>query len=201
MDIPAAYDQLRRYGGRFVPPFSDAEWEQVVALSVPRFLRKGEALLKAPAISHHIAFIISGALRTYYNRDGTDATFSFFFENGFATEYDSFLNRCPSSFSIEAIEDSELILFHFNDMEHLLARLTNGQLMARLIAQQQYVMLQRRTVALLFESPQQQYRELLETNSLILRRVSQYHIASYLGVKPQSLSRIRKRLKNQPKSQ
>ena len=52
MGIPAAYDQLRCYGSRFVPPFSDAEWEQVVALSVRRFLRKGEALLKAPAISH-----------------------------------------------------------------------------------------------------------------------------------------------------
>ena len=195
MTASAAYTRLRLYGGQFVPDFSDAEWAHVVASSTLRHLAKGELLLKAPDVSQYIIFVNSGVLRTFYDHDGTDVTFAFSFENGFTTEFDSFLTRTRSRFSIEAIEDCELILFHYDNMEHLLGLLTNGQLMGRLIAQHLYVMLQRRAMSLLFETPEQRYQHLLCTNSPILQRVNQYHIASYLGVKPQSLSRIRKRLK------
>lgn len=189
-----SFAQLQAYLAQFVRPFSDAEWSHIASTITLRRLRKGEKLLKAPEVNHYIAFVNSGALRTFYNRDGNDTTFFFFFENSLVTEYDSFLTQRESQFSIEAIEDCELLVLHSNDLQHLYQNVTDGQLVGRLVAQHLYVLLQRRTASLLFETAEQRYRHLVSSNSPILQRVNQYHIASYLGVKPQSLSRIRKRL-------
>ena len=196
MDVsPSAgqYPQLRAYLSQLVA-FSEAEWAELAAAVSCHSLRKGDALLGASAVSQHLAFITRGALRTFYNHEGNDVTFYFFFENSFATDYESFLTRQGSRFSIEAIEDSEVLLLGYADVQRLFATLTEGQRLARQIAEQLYVALRQRAVSLLLDTPEQRYRQLLDSHSPILQRVNQYYIATYLGVQPQSLSRIRKRI-------
>jgi CRP-like cAMP-binding protein len=175
--------------------FSEAEWEQLSAVVTTHQLRKGELFLQAPAVSQHLAFVNKGALRTFHLQDGmADVTFYFFFENSFATDYESFMTRRPTRFCIEAIEDSELLYLSYTDVQRLFIELREGQRLARQIAEGLYLALRQRAESLLLDTPEERYRQLLLTRSPILQRVNQYYVATYLGVQPQSLSRIRRRI-------
>lgn len=194
MATSASYTQLRTYLSHLIT-FSEAEWERLCAVLTVRHLAKGERLLTAPAVSRHLVFVNRGALRTFHPQEGmADVTFYFFFENSFATDYESFMHRRPARFCIEAIEDCELLYLGYADVQRLYDELQEGQRLARQIAEGLYLALRQRAESLLLDTPEERYRQLLVTHSPILQRVNQYYIATYLGIKPQSLSRIRRRI-------
>jgi CRP-like cAMP-binding protein len=174
--------------------FSEEEWLKLIAAIEVRKLSKQDLFLQPEETCKYIAFINRGALRTCYNKNGEEVTFYFFFENTFVGDYESFLTQKPVGFAIEAIEDCELLLFSYPKAQQLFNELQEGQKLARLIAEDLYISLRQRAFSLLLETPEQRYVKLLKENSPILSRVNQYYIASYIGVKPQSLSRIRRRL-------
>jgi CRP/FNR family transcriptional regulator, anaerobic regulatory protein len=194
MSFSTEFMQFHGYISQFVQPFATHEWAQVVSAAQPFQLRKGEYLTRTDEVSSNVYFVNSGLLRTCFNRDGADVTFGFFFENNIVTEFESFLTQQRSKFCIQALEDCDLIQFSYDDVQQLFITLTEGQILGRLVAERLYLLLQQRTTSLLFENPEERYRQLVLSDSPILRRVNQYHIASYLGITPQSLSRIRKRM-------
>jgi CRP-like cAMP-binding protein len=150
-------------------------------------------LLKEGGKAEKIYFIKKGCLRMWFNKDGKDITFQFFFEGQAVASIESFLSEEPSLFTIESIEPSEVIALDragFNMLCGSYPRVKEGF---------QKILFQRfRNYANLFlsrikDTPAERYEDLLQNYPEIIQRVPQHYIASYLGITPVSLSRIRNR--------
>ncbi len=152
-------------------------------------------LLKEGEISNTIFLIKKGCLREWFNKDGKDFTFQFFFEGQPVASIDSFMNHEPSLFTIESIEPSIIYSIKKSDFEKLL------NIYPGLNTRFQDMIFDRfRHYGQLFlsrikDTPQERYAELLKHNHNIIKRVPQHYIASFLGITPISLSRIRNRNK------
>ena len=153
-------------------------------------------LLYEGEVADKIYFIKKGALRLWNNDDGKDITFQFFFEGQIVASYESFHLGKPSIFTIETIENTDLLVLEKRKLEHLLAEspdliyLMMNQLSERFIAYTEYFL------SRIKESPEKRYISLLEKRPELVRRVPDHYIASFLGITLVSLSRIKKRIKS-----
>ena len=144
------------------------------------------------------AFIIEkGCLRVWFNNDGTDTTFQFFFENGNVSSIESFRKQTPSLFTIESIEPCVLYYIHKEDLDRIFREIneqqnSRDQLMDILLDRQLFYM--KHCLSFIKDSPTDRYVQLINENPHIIQRVPQHYIASYLGITPVSLSRIRNKL-------
>ncbi len=150
-------------------------------------------LLQDGEISNNIFHIKKGCLRQWFNKDGKDITLQFFSENQAVASIDSFLNNQPSLFTIESIEPSNIISINKETFEKL--NKIYPEFKDKL---NEHLFLRFRNYAHLFlsrikDSPKERYEDLVKNHSEIIRRVPQHYIASYLGITPISLSRIRNR--------
>jgi CRP-like cAMP-binding protein len=115
-------------------------------------------------------------------------------ENEYLAQYDSFLTRTPSAGNIDALEDCELINLSYDDIQKLYESFPVFERFGRKVAEMLFIMISSQTNRLLTLSPEERYQQLQEEQSYILQRVPQYMIASYIGITPEHLSRLRKRL-------
>lgn len=150
-------------------------------------------LLRDGEISSHIFYIKKGCLRQWFNKDGKDITLQFFFENQAVASIDSFLSNKPSLFTIESIEPSNIISVSKETFEKLNKIYPEFQDKLN-----EYLFQRFRNYAQLFlsqikDSPKERYENLVNNHPEIIKRVPQHYIASYLGITPISLSRIRNR--------
>lgn len=166
-----------------------------------RYLAESERLSVSPKTlllqegdrADRLYFIHKGCLRLFFYHEGKDITFQFFFEGDFVASFDSLHRHQPSLFSLESIEPAELSAIKRDDFYHLieqdppLRRLYEEKLIDRLHVYQQLFLSRIRN------TPRQRYEELLKEQPNIVQRVPQHYIASYLGITPVSLSRIRNR--------
>lgn len=138
-------------------------------------------------------WIEKGCLRLFFDQEGKDVTFQFFFEGDFVASFDSLHKRQPSLFSLESIEPAQVTAIGREDFYALVERIPSlrkayeEKLIDRFRAYQQLFL------SRIKNTPQQRYEELLKEYPRIIQRVPQHYIASYLGITPVSLSRIRKR--------
>jgi CRP-like cAMP-binding protein len=165
--------------------FKDAFIEQLIP--------KKTILLNEGEISKHVHFIRKGCLRQWFNKNGRDITFQFFFEGQAVASIDSFLSCQPSLLTIESIEPSVILSMskeNFDELNRIYPEVKEGF---------QQILLQRfRNYAQLFlsrikDNPMERYEALLKEHPEIIKRIPQHYIASYLGITPVSLSRIRNR--------
>ncbi len=146
------------------------------------------------AVCKEVGFITKGAFRTYYVRDGKEINTCFYFENQFVVEYDSFLDNSASRYYIQALEDSEAVCFSQPIVQQAYEKSKNWEHFGRLMAEETYKIVAKRMEDLLFLDGEQRYLRLLETEPHLFERVPLYHIASYLGIERESLSRLRKKV-------
>ncbi len=150
-------------------------------------------LLEEGKIAEKLYLIRKGCLRLFFYNEGKDITFQFFFEGDFVASFDSLYKRTPSLFYLESIEPTELTAIRREDFYNQinnnlsLRQLYEEKLIDRFHAYQQLFL------SRIKNTPQQRYEELLKEYPNIIQRVSQHYIASYLGITPVSLSRIRNR--------
>lgn len=150
-------------------------------------------LLEEGQIADKLYLIRKGCLRLFFYNEGKDITFQFFFEGDFVASFDSLHKRTPSLFYLESIEPTELTVIKRDDFYTLinndssLRRLYEEKLIDRFHAYQQLFL------SRIKNTPQQRYEELLKEYPDIVKRIPQHYIASYLGITPVSLSRIRNR--------
>ncbi len=155
-------------------------------------LKKGVILVKEGQHSDKAYFIVNGSARAYYLNDGKDVTDWFAFENDFICAINSFFQNIPSPHFIETIEDTTLLvisrdqIMKLSDKYHDFERLTNR------VATKTMLKLQARVVSMQFQSAQQKYQNILLAYPNITQRVPLMHIASYIGITLETLSRIRK---------
>jgi CRP-like cAMP-binding protein len=144
-----------------------------------------------------IGFINSGVFRMYYLMDGKEVNSHFFFEDQFVVDYHSFLQHSPSRYYIQALEDAEIVCFNLETLEMAYHQSKNWERFGRLIAEQAYTTTTKRVESFLFLDGEQRYLQLLEEEPLLFERIPLYHIASYLGLERESLSRLRKKIRDQ----
>jgi CRP-like cAMP-binding protein len=154
-------------------------------------LAKGEFLITEGKICQHIYFLEQGCLRGFYNLDGKEITYWFAFENNFVTSFYSFITRKPSVESIQLLEDSVLWSISYADLQKLYDKHPDIERFGRLMNEHYYVVLEERFVANHFTDSKERYENLITRTPHILQRVSLGHIASYLGMTQETLSRIR----------
>lgn len=177
-----------------ITPIEPEAIEAMLDILSPREVRKGEVIWNAGEISRHILFINRGALRYFYSKGGKEINGQFFFENEFFTDYYSFITREPMDFTTEALEDSSLLLMPRNGINDLYERFKSFERLGRLIAEQNFISLHNTRVDLHTKTPEELYLDLLQNRPLVVQRVPLYMIASYLGITPEHLSRIRRKV-------
>jgi len=150
-------------------------------------------LLQEGEISRTMYFIEKGCLRTWINNDGMDITTQFFFEGDSVSSIESFMTNQPSLYSIESLELCILQTVTQKDFQHVLADLPEIKEEMQKHLFRRFLNSQKLFYSYLKNNPQKRYEELIEEHPHIIQRVPQHYIASYLGITPVSLSRIRNR--------
>ena len=160
-------------------------------------LKKGDFFLADGQVCKQVGFIVKGLIRYYINHDGEEKTYAFAQENNFVCNYESFLPQKPSTKIIQALEDCEMLIISFTDLQIFYKSIAQGERFGRLVIAQVFIQLLQDLSSFYTDTPEYRYEKFIKEHPGLQQRISQYHIASYVGVKPQSLSRIRKRISNQ----
>jgi CRP-like cAMP-binding protein len=174
---------------------TDAEFEKATTFFIPKKLRKKQFLLQQGDVSKSIAFVEKGCLRCYsVDASGVEHIVQFAIEDWWISDPYSGLTGQPSDYAIDAIEDSELLLLEIEARDHLLEAIPKFERLFRILLENRLVANQRRISSALGTSADERYLQFLKSYPAIAQRVPQSQIASYLGITPQSLSRIRRAL-------
>ncbi|WP_192349985.1 Crp/Fnr family transcriptional regulator [Algoriphagus sp. Y33] len=168
-------------------------WEQFSHFFTPQEIPAKTTLLQEGQVSKTAYFIEKGCLRLSFNNNGKDITFQFFFEGEIVSSIESFRGNQPSLFSLESIEPSVVRSVSKIDMESIFV--TSPEIKSAIEEQtfQRLIFYQKLFLSRIKDNPEKRYNELLTEYPQILQRVPQHYIASYLGITPVSLSRIRNR--------
>ena len=189
----AAFDVLKQYLGER-GRFTDRELALVESLLVPRTLPAGDFLQRAGEVAKHAAFVASGCLRTYViDAKGKEHIVQFAPETWWLADGVSLMSGTPSQYFVDAVEDSELLLLDGPSHQRLLNEVPGYAAAFQTGIQRHAAAKDQRIAAALSASAEERYQEFLKTYSSIAQRVPQFMLASYLGVSPETLSRIRRR--------
>lgn len=156
--------------------------------------KKRDQLCALGTISKEIYFVNKGLLRLYYLNDENEITAFLFSENLFASAFPSFIEQKPSEQILECLEDTEVFYLSKNDLEKLYIDLPKFNIFTRKLSEQRFINAQKHFVSHLTEKPEERYRQFVNHFPNLIQRVPQHIIASFLGVTPVSLSRIRNRI-------
>jgi len=160
-----------------------------------KYLKAKEFFIKENETCREIAFVNKGVLRMYYlSPEGKEINTMFFFENDFATSFQSLLLQQPGRYFIQALTDCELITVAYPTLQNAYEQSHLWNKFGRIIAEKSYVISEKRIESLLFYNAEERYLNLVKTYPRVFEQVPLYHIASYLGIERESLSRLRKKL-------
>ncbi|AOM79733.1 Crp/Fnr family transcriptional regulator [Pedobacter steynii] len=171
---------------------ADEEWQQFSKSLSQKTFPKGSFLCREGQVENYIFFLVKGATRNYFLKDGKEFTVDFLFAGDMVTAYYSFITREPSMIAIQAIEDIEAILIPYQLLQDFYRNSHSGERIGRLIAERQYKNRLEREMELLSSTAEERYGQLMKRNPELIRKTAVKHLSTYLGVQPESLSRIRK---------
>ncbi len=167
------------------------EWEYYSAMFNTRQYKKKEVLLQSGKICDNIFFIDKGLLRIFFmDKDGNESTFYFSQENDFAVDYESFLNRTPSNYTIEAMEDTQVVLMSYKMVVDGYKKLRSGEKLGRLLSEKYFIIFSRKIQNIYTKTPYERYELMNAQFPNIRQRVPQHYIASYLNISSVHLSRL-----------
>lgn len=161
---------------------------------VSKTIRKKTSLLKAGKTAKEIYFILDGCLRLFYEKDGEDISAYFFTEGMFAGAYDSFITQKPSRHAIESLEECRVLSISYTAFQGLFVTFPKMNEFVRKVLEERFVALHELFTAQILDSPEERYINLQKSRPDLINRIPQHQIATFLGITPVSLSRIRNRL-------
>lgn len=175
-------------------PLNKVEIESVRRLFIRETYKKNEFILKEGELCQKLYFIAKGIVRFSLFINGEDRTFVFRSEGAFCSDLDSFLRKTPSKRSISTIEPTTIFSITYDNLQALYNELTYGDRFGRLVIEETFVMAINSLTTFYTETPEQRYIRIAKQHKNILQRIPQYHIASCIGISPQALCRIKKRI-------
>jgi CRP-like cAMP-binding protein len=155
---------------------------------------KGSFLVKEGQSNIDTYFVLTGCIRQYKLIDGNDITTNFFTEEQWIISYELTENRIPSDYNLLCIEDSSVVVGNEQKAEEIFKQFPHLEIVSRKIMETVFLEQQNFLTSFITDKPEQRYLKLLKSRPDISQRVPQYDIASYIGVKPESLSRIRRKI-------
>jgi CRP-like cAMP-binding protein len=188
------FTEIKKYYQNLIPAMQEDEWNAIQEKFKVQQLKKDELLTRNGEVCNKVSFIKKGLLRMFYLVDGKEICVGFGRENEYLAQYDSFLTRTPSTGNIDALEDCELINLSYDDIQNLYQSFPVFERFGRKVAEMLFIMISSQTNRLLTLTPEERYQQLQDEQSYILQRVPQYMIASYIGITPEHLSRLRKKM-------
>lgn len=190
MTARASLLQLHRALNR-LSAIPDDQWSALQELLREKFVQKGETFVEIGDRTGEMGFVVSGLLRKYYlNEEGQEFIKGFSWENEIASPYASLITGQPSNIHIEALEDTHLRVIRYADFQKLYPKHSCWQEIGRKLAEKCFIEREQREFEFLTLSAQERYARFKKGFPFLIGRVSQYHIASYLGITPVALSRI-----------
>ena len=175
---------------------SKSDWEFFMSKLQRRVIPKKTIFLKINDIENHISFIESGVVRLYIPKENPEKeiTFGFSFKDQFISAYDSFLTQKPSAYQLQALTETTILSITYDDLQDVYKTTQIGNLIGRLTAERLFLIKSKREQNLLNLTAVERYLKLFKERPKLLKVIPLKYISSYIGVTPQALSRIRKRL-------
>lgn len=186
-------EDIKAYFEKMVP-LSDQDWQVFSSRLVKRAFPKKSVILKVGQTETHLSFIEKGMVRLYIPKEENDLTFGFTFQNEFVSAYDSFITQTPCSYQVQALADTVLWSVSYQDLQYIYKHSSAGNRIGRYAAENLFLIKTRRELSLLNESAEERYQKLFEERPQLIRQIPLKYIASYIGITPQALSRIRARI-------
>ena len=169
--------------------------EMINTFFIRKRIRKKQYLLHEGDVCKYLSFIATGLVRTYNVDEKGDEHMSVFgWEGWWISDFNSFLSEVPAMFYIDAIEDSEVLMISRSDYDTLTLQVPIMDRYFRILFQNSLVTKERRLMSSITHSAQQKYVQLLNSNPEIINKIPQNMVASYLGIAPETLSRIKRNL-------
>lgn len=186
-------EQIRKYFDKTFK-LTDHDWEIFSSKLTKQDFPKKHILLKSGQIESNLSFIESGIVRFYIPKEENDLTFGFSFSNSFVSGYNSFLTRGPSTYTIETLTRTTLWQLTYEDLQEIYTQTKIGNAIGRKASEELFLRKSQRELSLLSETAEQRYLNLFTEQPELIKEIPLKYIASYIGITPQTLSRIRKRI-------
>lgn len=179
---------------------SNADFDKYIGLTKRIHLKKGEFFLREGKIAKYQAFLLNGVMTTYtIDKKGEKHVLQIAIEGHWITDLYSYLSREPAIYTIEALDDTELLLISKDNFDRACSEIPVFERFFRLLIQNGLIHQQRRISNIYSESAEERYLKLIKEKPEVVQSVPQHLLASFLGIKPQSLSRIRKQIADNSK--
>ena len=178
---------------------TDEEKNAIVSLDIFHSVKKGTVLLEEGQTSKENYFVLKGCIRSYYIINGEEKTTAFY------TEMEAFTPHCvvsktPSEYYVSCIEDSIILISNSDMVEEVNSKFPKFDTLCRILSEELLAKQQIDFDEFKISSPEQRYLNLIQKRPDLIQRVPQHQLASYLGIKPQSLSRLRARILGKSKA-
>lgn len=174
---------------------TESEWKSFSLQLKKKEFKAKTLLIKEGSIANNLYFIESGLLRTYHFLDGKEITTYFACDKQFISVFSSFINQTSSFEILETIEDSNVYELSYNTLIELYKKSSNFEKLGRILAEKNYLCALERTLTMQTKTAKKKYLDFIKNyDKKIVHRVPQHQIASFLGIAPESLSRVRKEI-------
>lgn len=177
-----------------ISPLSKEESEAIAESMQTKTFKKGEYLLQEGQISTNTYFILEGCVREYILTDGDEKTTNFFTEEQWAISLNNFAPENTAKHNWVCVEETTVVVGDEQQARALFKRFPRFETISRTIMEAAFLEQKEALSSYYTDSPEQRYLKLLKSRPGLIQRVPQYQLASYIGIKPESLSRIRKRI-------
>lgn len=193
------YSTLKEYCQTIVS-LSKEELDLIPLYFEQRNLKKREYLLHDNEVCNFIAFVSQGSIRHFHVKDGVEKTCDISFENAWVTDFQSFTNSRESIMNLQAMEETTIFLIRKNKLNALYQACVKYETFGRIMAEQVAQRATEIAMSLSSEKPEERFQKLIKNQPNLFQRISQKYIANFLGISPESLSRIQNRIITKRKS-
>ena len=193
------FERLKIYCRQTIP-LSDKELELIDAYFECRKISKKQYLLQDNKVCNFIAFIAEGSIRHFHIKNGVEKTCDISFENSWVTDFQSFNHNTVCIMNLQAMEDTKVFIIRKENLLKLYTECSKYETFGRLMAEQVAQRATEIAMSLSSDQPEERYQNLLKKQPDLFQRIPQKYIANFLGISPESLSRIRSRILSKRKS-
>lgn len=194
-----AFQEVSKTFSRFVT-LGEGELKTIVSRAKVINIEKKTQLLRQGEVCNKMYFVLSGCLRLYYVKNEVERNCFFFHENMFCTAFGSFMMRRPAHQILESIEDCVCLMINYSDFDKIYDELPIMNVLVRKILEERYANAHDIISSFILHTPEERFLEFVSKYPLLVNRIPEYHISSYIGITPKSFSRLKSRLRTKAKN-